>query len=277
MTTIPVILKEFEIQRRASGYSKDTIERVVGNVNLYMSEKRVKSISRMTTESILEWGKYKLENNRRSSTVSTYYSSMRSFIKFARSIGINIDIDTKRLVCTPHYGKRTVLRPRQVRRVIKHCDNRTEILVRLMFTSGCRLSEALNIEREWLVGSDSSTLWVDAKGGQMRPLFITKKIKEELLELSDGREYCFYDDKGEHMNRGKGYYWIKKAMIQANVGFATPHSLRRTFVTTMLSRGADVSYVQRMAGHSSIATTQLYAQLMTDDIGRVHAKFHRYS
>ena len=230
-------------------------------------------MKRFTTESALAWGNKKLADGRSSSTVYAYYNSLRSFAAFAESIGMEVQVDRSRLKCRPHYGVRTFLRPYQVRKVIAEADLRTAVLVRLMFTSGCRLSEAIDITTSQVAESTDLTIYISGKGGKTRPIFITKRIKEELLMLGEGNEYCFSDSYGNRISRSTAYYWIKKAMTAARLGHASPHSLRRSFVTSMLVRGADVSHVQRMAGHSSIATTQIYAQLMIDDIRRVHKKF----
>ena len=269
--TIESVLQLYKIQKEAEGYSHDTTNRVIGNARLYCRDMRVRSLNRMTTESVLLWGSKKLSDGRSSSTVYTYYNSLRSLITFAESRGITVNIDKSKLKCTPHYGVRTVLKPYQIRRVIAHADPQTAILVRLMFTSGCRLSEAISVTHNQVLESSDLTLYIKGKGGDTRPIFITPKLKEELLTLGEG--YCFTNENGEKMTRTRAYYWIKKAMTSAKVEFASPHSIRRSFVTTMLIQGADISHVQRMAGHSSISTTQLYAQFMTDDIRKVHKKY----
>lgn len=272
--SIATILQKYQTQKRAAGYSQSTIDRVVGNISQYSREMHVRSINRITTESVLLWGGNKLAAGRSSSTVYAYYNSVRSFAVFAEALGHEMAaLDRSRVKCRPHYGTRTFLRPFQVRRVINHSDDRTAALIRLLFTSGCRISEAISITRDQVAESTDLTIYIMGKGGKTRPVFITKRIKEELLELSDGGEYCFTDERGNRMSRSIAYYWIKKAMVDAGFGFASPHSLRRSFVTTMLVRGADVSHVQRMSGHSSIATTQLYAQLMIDDIRKAHRKY----
>lgn len=271
--TISAILIKYQTQKRAAGYSQDTIDRVVGNVSQYSSQMHVRSLKRFTTDSVLQWGDKKLSAGRSSSTIYAYYNSIRSFAVFAEALGYEINIDKTRIRCRPHYGARSFLRPYQVRKLIQHGDFRTAALIRLMFTSGCRLSEAISLTRDQVTESTDLTIYIMGKGGKTRPIFITKRIKSELIELSDGGEYCFVDETGKRMTRSMAYYWIKKAMVDARMSHASPHSLRRSFVTTMLVRGADVSHVQRMAGHSSIATTQIYAQLMIDDIRRVHKKY----
>ena len=272
--TIPAILQKYQTQKRAAGYSQDTIDRVVRNVAQYSRDMHVQGFARFTTESALLWGSKKLSAGCSSSTVYAYYNSLRSFAGFAESVGVSTNIDRTRLRCRPHYVNRTVLKPFQVRRAIMRADWQTAVLIRLMYTTGARLSEAISITKDQVTESTDLTIQIVGKGGKVRPIFITKPLREQLMDLLTGEsDFCFTDDKGDQLTRTAAYYHIKKALTLAGYGYASPHSLRRTFATVMLTRGADIVYVSRMMGHSSVAITQIYTRLLTDDIKRIHKKY----
>lgn len=258
------LLSAYQQERHSSGYSDETIDRVVLNINMYCRDMRVGSLERMTTESVLTWGGRKLNAGKKSSTVYAYYNSIKSFIKYLDEQGIKHEMDKDRIRCKPVYQRMCVLRPRDVRRIVKFADYRTGLLIRMMYSSGMRISEAINLRPSMIDGDEA---YIKGKGGKVRTVFLTEQIAKELATIKDGDEPFFC------LKRSDAYYRIKKAMIDAGHPNAYPHSLRHTFTTTMLRQGATLSHVQRMLGHSQISTTQRYEHLVTDDIHKAHSKF----
>lgn len=258
------LLKAYQDERRSAGYSPETVERVVTNVSMYCREARIRRVDRMTTASILMWGNSKLNEGKKQSTVYAYYNSIRSFICYLDEVKVAHSVDKERVRCKPVYERLVCLRPNDVRRIITYADAETALLIRLMYTSGTRISEATSLRPSMLDGTEA---YLKGKGGKVRTVFITKDIAQELAKIQSDDEPFF------NFNRSIAYYKIKKAMIQAGYPNAYPHSLRHTFTTTMLRNGATLSHVQRLLGHSNISTTQRYEHLLTDDIKKAH---HRY-
>lgn len=258
------LLSAYQQERHSSGYSDETIERVVLNITMYCRDMRVGSIERMTTESVLTWGGKKLNDGKKPSTVYAYYNSIKSFIKYLDEQGVKHDMEKERIKCKPVYQRMCVLRPADVRRIVKKADYHTGLLIRMMYSSGMRISEAINLRPHMIDGDEA---YIKGKGGKVRTVFLTDQIASELAQIKDGEEPFFC------LNRSDAYYRIKKAMIEAGYPNAYPHSLRHTFTTTMLRQGATLSHVQRMLGHSQISTTQRYEHLVTDDIHKAHGKF----
>lgn len=258
------LLNAYQSERRASGYSPETIERVVTNISMFCREARVRKLDRMTTSTIINWGNKKLDEGRKQSTVYAYYNSIRSFVIYLDSLSIEHQVDKDRIHCKPVYERLVCLRTNDVKRIVAHADELTSLLIRTMYTSGMRISEAINLRPSMLEGTEA---YIKGKGNKVRTVFITKDILSELSKIQKD------DDPYFNFNRSIAYYKIKKAMVDAGYPNAYPHSLRHTFTTTMLRNGATLSHVQRLLGHSNISTTQRYEHLVTDDIRRAHAKY----
>lgn len=258
------LLEAYSNERRSAGYSLETIDRVVTNIKAYCRDTHTRSLDRMTTASVLIWGSDKLNAGKKQSTVYAYYNSIRSFVCYLDDLKIPHNIDKERVHCKPVYERLVCLRPNDVRRIVACADPTTALLVRMMYTSGMRISEAIRLQPSMLDGTEA---YLRGKGGKVRTIFITRDIADELAKIPNGEEPFF------NFNRSIAYYKIKKAMVDAGYPNAYPHSLRHTFTTTMLRNGATLSHVQRLLGHSNISTTQRYEHLVTDDIHRAHTKY----
>lgn len=258
------LLEAYQKERRSAGYSPETIDRVVLNIKLYCREAKVRKLDRMTTGSIMLWGSRKFDEGKKQSTVYAYYNSIRSFACYLDEIGMSHNIDKERIHCKPVYERLVCLRTNDVRRIINHADTTTALLIKMMYSSGMRISEAISLRPSMLDGTEA---YLRGKGGKVRTIFVTKDVALELAKIQKDDEPYF------NFNRSIAYYKIKKAMVEAGYPNAYPHSLRHTFTTTMLRNGATLSHVQRLLGHSNISTTQRYEHLVTDDIKRAHSKY----
>ena len=161
---------------------------------------------------------------------------------------------------------------------------RDTAMLHLLYASGMRVSElvSLNMGDEDLENGYVHCL---GKGNNERviPIYeqVTLKVKEYVKEarprlVRKGEERAlFLNRRGERLTR-QGFWQIlkgyaKSAGLEAEV---TPHTLRHSFATHMLSGGADLRSVQELLGHANISTTQVYTQLTTEHIRRAYEKSH---
>lgn len=267
------LLNQYEVTKRSSGYSEETVKRVCRTVKVYCRETGVTRLSEMTTDSILNWANEKRERGISQSTIYADFNSIRSFLRFLESSKIEFPANRSLIYCKPNYSRLVCLRPEQVRKIISHAPYEIGVLIRLLYTAGLRLSEGITVATEDL--RDDNTIYINGKWCKSRTVFITSELKKELEWLAPDGGYCFRDNQNpdEPMNRGMAYFFIKRAMKAAGYPEAYPHSLRHGFATTLIREGANISQVQRLLGHTHISTTQRYEHLVTEDLAAAHTKF----
>jgi integrase/recombinase XerD len=161
---------------------------------------------------------------------------------------------------------------------------RDRALLELMYASGLRASEAITLELGD-IDTDERVLRTRGKGSKERIVPIGQAaLKAMEIYLERGRPklvknsleaHIFVNFRGGQLTR-QGLYKIVRRHAQT-AGLAdrmSPHTLRHTFATHLLSGGCDLRSVQEMLGHADVATTQLYTHLSSDRLKDVYFKAH---
>jgi integrase/recombinase XerD len=122
------------------------------------------------------------------------------------------------------------------------------------------------------------------KGSKERIVPINKSALAAIkLYLEKGRpnfpksndQALFLDKNGKRLTRQGIWLVIKKYVKQTGVkGKTSPHTLRHSFATHLLEKGADLRSVQEMLGHADIATTQIYTSVSRERLKRMYLKAH---
>jgi integrase/recombinase XerD len=157
-------------------------------------------------------------------------------------------------------------------------------MLQLLYASGMRVSElmSLNIEDVNIVDGEVKCF---GKGNKERIIPIHEQASKAIDEYArDARQRLlrnknehalFLNRRGERLTR-QGFWQILKQYAHA-AGITvpvTPHTLRHSFATHMLSGGADLRAVQELLGHANISTTQIYTHLTTEHIRHTYEKAH---
>ncbi len=131
-----------------------------------------------------------------------------------------------------------------------------KILIRFLFETGMRAHELLNI-----LEIKKTTLLIQGKGSKIREVFYKKTTLKQLLTINQG---IIFDKTTKTLRM-----WIKK-LIHKN---ATPHSMRRSFATHMLLKGANPKHVMIQMGHKKIETTFQYLNLSFELNKNIYNKY----
>ncbi len=233
---------------------------------------------------------YLHDNGKSPATISRSLASLKSLYMFALSedeieenpvYSIKVEKAERKLpqVLT---GKEVELLLEQPRvSDMKGC--RDKAMLEVLYATGIRVSEliGLNVEDVSLSGGFIRC----ESSGKVRIIPLYPEALSALSDyISDVRgkmiatpteRSLFVNVSGERMSR-QGFwkiikYYQEKAQIKKDI---TPHTLRHSFAAHLLENGADLRSIQEMLGHSDISSTQIYAQLVKQNLKAVYNKYH---
>lgn len=167
---------------------------------------------------------------------------------------------------------------------------RDRAILELLFSSGLRVSELVSLNRDQ-INLETREFSIRGKGGYIRVAFISEKaawvLKMYLAKREDAFRPLFiryggptpdssaFGDDLRLTTRSVETIVKKYAKTAGIMSDPTPHTLRHSFATDLLSAGADLRSVQEMLGHKNVATTQIYTHVTNPQLKAVHKKFHR--
>lgn len=162
---------------------------------------------------------------------------------------------------------------------------RDKAILEVMYATGMRVSELAGLVIENL-NIDVGFLKCIGKGKKERIVPIGKvarhilekyisKTRPKLLKNKGMARAVFLSRLGKPISRQSYWKIIKRYAQSANIKKTiTPHTLRHSFATHMLERGADLRVVQELLGHADISTTQIYTHIDKERLKSIHHKYH---
>lgn len=230
-------------------------------------------------------------------TQSYHLIALRGFLGYLSQRDIESLAPNKIVLPKVSRKQVTFLHYDEVERLISGIDISSETglrdraIVELLFSSGLRVSELINLNRDH-VNTKRREFMVRGKGQKDRPVFISEAAAGWVDHYLDVRDdtlaplFISYSNNVEPNTTGD-YRRLTARSVQRMVSkyarlagitkHVSPHTMRHSFATDLLMNGADIRSVQSMLGHSNISTTQVYTHVTDEHLREVYEKFHSES
>ncbi len=291
-------LQYLEIEK---GRSSKTIDNYKHYLERFLAYAKIKNPDEITEAMIREYRVWlnrqpgtKIGRNVESMkrrTQNYYLIALRAFLKFLRKRGIE-SVSPERIELAK-VGERhlDLITAGELDRLLASPDAKTQqglrdrAILELLFSTGLRVSELCSLSTDD-VDLSRDEFSIRGKGDKVRVVFLTdaakRTIKEYLASRKDMDDAMFVQ-YGKNAKNAKELRLTPRAIQRLVKHYAvkagitrkvTPHVVRHSFATDLLSNGADLRSVQALLGHANIATTQIYTHVTDSHLREVHKKFH---
>lgn len=285
-------LEMMSAERGASANTLEAYGRDVEEFLTYCGGMALKEISR---DDVGDFVQYLGRVGRSPKTVARKLSAVREFFKFLyteKDIKDNPAAD----VLTPKQEKPLpkFLSEDEIKRLIaaaKECSGpkgrQMTAMLELMYASGLRVSELVSLP-ENCINFDRRQVFVRGKGSKERFVPVAPAAIQAVFDYLEQRD-CFIREgrrsiwlfpskssRSGHISRDTFFKRLKELAVKAGIypSRVTPHVLRHSFATHLLNHNADLRSVQKMLGHESINTTEIYTHILSDKLLETVQKLH---
>ncbi|HOO38136.1 MAG TPA: site-specific tyrosine recombinase XerD [Deltaproteobacteria bacterium] len=226
----------------------------------------------------------------KATSIGRRLSTIRQFYRFLLEEGV-VDADPTRDLAVPRRGKYLpgVLSHEEVDRLLAAPDIATPLGIRdkamleLIYATGLRVTELVGLNLTNL-NLHVGYLICRGKGDKERLVPMGETAQRWVKEYIDlvrpslvrsASDVLFCSNRGKAMSRQNFWYMIKRYALAAGIlKSISPHSLRHSFATHLLTGGADLRSVQMMLGHADISTTQIYTHVTSTRLKKIHEQYH---
>ena len=221
------------------------------------------------------------KKNLKSSSINRKISTLKNFLKFLHTEKIIDKIDFQEFESLSGYKKiPKAIEKSQMIELFKNLSNSKKnnaklyiLVLKLIYLSGLRISEALNLKWSDINYQDNS-IYVYGKGSKERKVYIIKDFLVQLEYLDKDNQFIFTVNKKKITARSVNKFLENCYFDSIIKTKLSTHTFRHSFATTMLENNADIRHIQKLLGHSSISTTEIYTRVAKTMKKRVLDSYH---
>ena len=270
-------------------YSELTIKNYYNDLtefSLYIK----KDLTRVKKEDIKSYLKYLFDKDNSNRTVSRKISTLKSFYKYLKendviksspALSIKYPKADKKL---PNFVPYNELESMINATKKDTFYERDDLIIELMYTTGVRVSELVNIKLDD-IDFETNSIRILGKGSYMRTVYFGEYARDAIFKYMNGlrikllngkeSEYLFLNKNGNNITTRGIQKIIDKIVSETDVKTkVSPHTLRHTFATHLLDNGCDLRSVQELLGHKNINTTEVYTHVTSERLKDVYFKSH---
>jgi site-specific recombinase XerD len=278
-------LKYLEIVK---GRSSKTIIEYKRKLEFFFKWLNWKKPETINKETIWKFRIYLTEKKLDKKTQSYYLIVLRNFLKFLKNEGKKVLDPT--LIELPKIDMKPIeiLSEEELKKLLEYKEEnnqniiylRNKAIIETLFSTGLRVSELCKLNRD--IDLKKGEIIIKGKGGRIRVVFLSQRainyLNEYLKMRNDNNPALFVSfSKNSQFQRLtprsvqkiiKNY--SKKLGISKNIH---PHTLRHQLATILISKGADIRFVQDLLGHKNISTTQVYTHITKPKLKEIFKKY----
>ena len=221
------------------------------------------------------------KRNLKTSSVNRKISTLKNYLKFLHTEKIIDQIDLQEFESLSSVKKiPKAISKSQMEQIFEDLKKSKQtnaglyiLILNLIYLSGLRISEALNLKWSDINYQDNS-IYVYGKGSKERKVFIINDYLVQLKNLEKNNQFVFTINKKKISTRSVNKFLqncYDNSLIKNKL---SSHIFRHSFATTMLENNADIRHIQKLLGHSSISTTEIYTKVAKSMKKRVLDSYH---
>lgn len=270
-----------------NAYERDLVQFAEYVLHEYDNDNILSVATPMIRSYIIKLKEDGLENR----TINRKVSTLRSFYSFY--------LREKEIKVTPLTGIKSLKQPKELAKFVPEHDldkisfeengdfvvRRNELVFEILYQTGIRQTELRTIKDED-VDAFSKIIKVVGKRNKERVIPVGDVLLEKIENYKKTRDDLFVgkdnpllivDNKGRQASAKFIYDLVHKILADVTtIEQKSPHILRHTFATHLLNRGADIRAIQKLLGHSSLSSTQVYTHNTIEKLKDVYRKAHPY-
>ena len=238
------------------------------------------------------WISELMESGLSARTVNRKLSSLKSFFKYLKRMGV-IEQNPTEKVSAPKIAKKlpTFANDKELGKVLDdalaYSDDfrgcRDQFIIELLYLTGIRRAELIAL-KDSDIDFSTCTLRVTGKRNKQRIIPFSDATKAKLQQYIETRDtevanksssFLFVKENGEPLYPRLVYSIVNRQLSDIQtLSRKSPHTLRHSFATEMLNNGAEINVVKEILGHSSLASTEVYTHVTFDELKRVYQNAH---
>jgi len=269
------IIEEYKVWLEIQGKSKNTIKTYSSTIKKFLEFlinngiiiTDIKSInSSLDKNLVLKFlAELKVKKKLDSNSLRLYVRAISSFLKFLDNENLAKQIKA------PKVDKRLpkFITYDELNKLLENAENyRDKLIIKFLFYTGVRVSELIKIKKNDII-FEEGFVKVYGKGGKERIVPVPKELLNELKDyinkINTENIFPLSSRQVERIIKNTA----KKSGISKKV---TPHVLRHSLATTLLSKGVDIRFIQEILGHSSLNITQIYTHVVPNQLKEIYNK-----